>query len=168
MHMNIIGKKLKRIRTFRKKTQQELADSLQLPVNRIGRYEIGDRIPKPDMLEKIAHALNVNTSALSNIDVESNEGLMHLLFYLEDTHGLEICKIEDEYYLHFNKFTSFSITSYLKDWYDEYQKELGDGTNYSEEQKYKYDEWRYTFPEPLVKRTREMIDEYDRTHSKKE
>ena len=93
---------------------------------------------------------------------------MHLLFYLEDTYGLEICKIENEYYLHFNKYKSFSITSYLKDWYEEYEKDLGNNTQYTEDQKYKYDEWRYTFPEPLIKRTREMIDEYDQSHSKEE
>ena len=171
--MNIIGKKIKRIRIFRKKTQVELANKVGLTGNRIIRYESGDRTPKIDMVKKIADALYVNEFAISDIDLESDIGIMHLLFYLEDNCGLKVCKRinpqtnKPEYNLHFDEHSS-SITTYLKDWYEEYEKDLGNNTQYTEAQKHKYDEWRYTFPEPLIKRTREMIDEYDQSHSKEE
>lgn len=163
---------MKRIRIFRKKTQVELANRVGLTGNRIIRYESGDRTPKIDIIKKIADALHVNELAIGDINLESDVGLMHLLFYLEDNCGLEICQRinpqtnKPEFNLHFTEQSS--INSYLKDWYEEYEKDLGDGAQYTEVQKHKYDEWRYTFPEPLVKRTREMIDEYDRTHSKEE
>lgn len=166
--MSTLGNKLKRLRKFRKKTQEELASSVGLTAKGIGRYETGDRIPKKEIISKLAQALNVNESAVGNVDVDSDIGLMHLFFYLEDTYGLEIHEINGKYYLHFDEKKTVSITIYLKAWYEEYQKELEDGMNYTEEQRHRYDEWRYTFPEPLVKRTREMIDEYDRTHSKEE
>lgn len=170
--MSIIGKKIKRLRIFRKETQKGLGSLVGLNYRRIGDYETGARTPKKDMVKKISHALNVNEFAIGDIELESDVGLMHLLFYLEDNCGLEICQRinpqtnKPEFNLHFTEQSS--INSYLKDWYEEYEKDLGDGAQYTEVQKHKYDEWRYTFPEPLVKRTREMIDEYDRTHSKEE
>ena len=164
--MSTLGNKLKRLRKFRKKTQEELASLVGLTAKGIGRYETGDRIPKKEIIPKLAHALNVNESAVDNVDVDSDIGLMHLFFYLEDTYGLEIHEIEGKYYLHFDEKKSVSITVYLKAWYEEYQKDINNHENLSEEQKYKYDEWRYTFPEPLIKRTQEMIDEYDQKHKK--
>lgn len=164
--MSTIGNKLKRLRKFRKKTQEDLAKSVGVSTNGIGRYEIGDRIPRKDVIAKLAQALDVNESAIDNVDVDSDVGLMHLFFYLEDTYGLEIYEIDDKYYLHFDEKKLTSITVYLKAWYEERKKSLGNSENFSAEQKHKYDEWRYTFPEPLIKRTREMIDEYDQTHQK--
>ena len=171
--MSIIGKKIKRLRIFRKKTQEELGALVGLNYRRIGDYETGTRTPKKDMVKKLSDALKVNEFAIGNIDLESNIGIMHLLFYLEDNCGLKVCKRinpqtnKPEYNLHFDEHSS-SITTYLKDWYEEYEKDLGNNTQYTEAQKHKYDEWRYTFPEPLIKRTRKMIDEYDQSHSKEE
>ena len=166
--MNTIGNKLKRLRKFRKKTQADLAKLAGLTVKGIGRYETGERTPKKEIISQLAQALDVNESAIDNVDVDSDVGLMHLFFYLEDIYGLEICEINNKYYLHFDEKKLTSITVYLKAWYEERKKSLSNSENFSAEQKHKYDEWRYTFPEPLIKRTREMIDEYDQSHSKEE
>ena len=54
--------KLKKIRTFRKMTQKELSEKIGLTdQHRIVQYEKGVRVPKKDLVDKMAQALNVNT-----------------------------------------------------------------------------------------------------------
>ena len=56
------GEKIKRIRQHRKMTQKELGEAIGLGAtgaNRIAQYEMGYRVPKGDLLQKIAEALDV-------------------------------------------------------------------------------------------------------------
>ena len=58
-----IGEKIKRIRKFRKMTQKELAVQIGLGENgghRMVQYESGFRVPKKDLVGKIAQALDIN------------------------------------------------------------------------------------------------------------
>ena len=53
--------KLKKIRTFRKMTQKELSEKIGLTdQHRIVQYEKGVRVPKKDLVDKMAKALDVN------------------------------------------------------------------------------------------------------------
>ena len=53
--------KLKKIRTFRKMTQKELSEKIGLTdQHRIVQYEKGVRVPKKDLVDKMAQALDVN------------------------------------------------------------------------------------------------------------
>lgn len=56
------GEKIKRIRQHRKMTQKELGEAIGLGAtgaNRIAQYEMGYRVPKEDLLQKIAEVLDV-------------------------------------------------------------------------------------------------------------
>ena len=62
-----IGEKIKRIRKFRKMTQKELAVQIGLGENgghRMVQYESGFRVPKKDLVDKIAQVLDVNPLTL--------------------------------------------------------------------------------------------------------
>ena len=57
--------KLKKIRTFRKMTQKELSEKIGLTdQHRIVQYEKGVRVPKKDLVDKMAQALDVNPYTL--------------------------------------------------------------------------------------------------------
>ena len=58
------GEKIKRIRQHRKMAQKELGDAVGLPANRIAQYEMGYRVPKTALLEKMAEALAVARESL--------------------------------------------------------------------------------------------------------
>ena len=63
-----IGKKIRKIRMHRHLTQKGLGLLVGLGepgANRIAQYEMGYRTPKRDLLNKIAHALNVSNGLLS-------------------------------------------------------------------------------------------------------
>ena len=54
------GEKIKRIRQHRGMTQKELGDAVGLTANRIAQYEMGYRVPKATLLEKMVEAFNVS------------------------------------------------------------------------------------------------------------
>ena len=62
--MMTIGEKIKAVRTFRGMTQKELGLAVGLPEkgadNRIAQYETDYRVPKKELLDKIALALHVH------------------------------------------------------------------------------------------------------------
>ena len=53
-----IGTNIKKYRKEKGLTQRELADKLNIATNSLSRYEIGERRPPIDMIEKIAEILN--------------------------------------------------------------------------------------------------------------
>ena len=58
------GEKIKRIRQHRGMTQKELGDAVGLTANRIAQYEMGYRVPKATLLEKMVEAFNVSRECL--------------------------------------------------------------------------------------------------------
>ncbi len=111
---------------------------------RMAQYESGTRVPKEDLTEKIADALNVSPAALNVPDIESYVGVMHTLFALEDLYALKIDEVDGEPVIRLNK----NSREYLKmielflAWQKQAQK-WHDGEISKEE----YDQWRYKFPE---------------------
>ena len=64
--------KLKKIRTFRKMTQKELSEKIGLTdQHRIVQYEKGVRVPKKDLVDKMAKALDVNPYGNITYDFDS-------------------------------------------------------------------------------------------------
>ncbi|MCI6788197.1 MAG: helix-turn-helix transcriptional regulator [Oscillospiraceae bacterium] len=52
--------------------------------NRIAQYESGFRVPKEDMVKKIAAALHVKERALLEPDTGNLGGIMETLFWLDE------------------------------------------------------------------------------------
>ncbi len=63
-----LGNKLRQLRKARNLTQQQLA--LQIGVNKamISFYELGERIPSPEVLRKLAFTLHTTTDYLLGIE----------------------------------------------------------------------------------------------------
>ena len=77
--------KLKKIRTFRKMTQKELSEKIGLTdQHRIVQYEKGVRVPKKDLVDKMANALDVNPYTLYDTAGRDASEMMELLFWLDE------------------------------------------------------------------------------------
>lgn len=87
------GQKIKELRQAKSLSQKELGIMSGLSEPAIRNYELGNRTPSPQQLEKIAAALNVSVYAISNPEIEDYNGVIHTLFQLEKMYGLTVGKI---------------------------------------------------------------------------
>lgn len=155
-----IGNRIKWFRNMRNLTQKELGAKVGFPFNatdvRIAQYESEKRIPKDDMVNKLAAILDVSPSAIKVPEIDTNIGVMHTLFALEDTFGIKINKISDELCISLDK-TSKSYSS-MFEMFDTWQREYEKFQN-GEISKEDYDKWRYTYPKMEADRFKQAIDE---------
>lgn len=82
-----IGEKIKRVRLHRHMKQRELGELVGFTdgaANRIAQYESGFRVPKEDMVKKIADALHIKECALLEPDTGNLGGIMETLFWLDE------------------------------------------------------------------------------------
>jgi transcriptional regulator with XRE-family HTH domain len=84
-----VGERIKKIRIFRKMTMDELGAALGFEGKnmsvRVSQYETGARIPREDMVIKLANALNCNYKALSDYSLGAAEDIIETLFWLEES-----------------------------------------------------------------------------------
>lgn len=64
MDEKVLASRIRAYRKLKALTQQELADRIGVSVAVLGSVERGTRRPKKDLLEKIAHALNISLNDL--------------------------------------------------------------------------------------------------------
>lgn len=83
------GKQIRKYRKLRKLTQKGLGKSVGKVESAIRNYELDLRMPNPELLEKIAKALDIPVEALQDYEVESAREALEALFRLEDAFGLE-------------------------------------------------------------------------------
>lgn len=112
-----IGKKIRTYREFRGMNQIELAKLSGINVGTIRKYEIGNRNPKPEQLEKIASALGLNVSVFFDFNLETTGDIMALLFAIEDAVDISFSnntdKTKNKVTLSFDKP---ALNSFMKDW----------------------------------------------------
>ncbi|WP_196592540.1 helix-turn-helix domain-containing protein [Pectinatus sottacetonis] len=75
-----IGDKIRHIRAFRGYTQSQLGKMVGLSGDRIRQYENDVRKPKPELLQKIVKALNVDESVLSEINITTFDDVYAYFF----------------------------------------------------------------------------------------
>lgn len=143
-----IGDKIRKYRTLRGLTQEELGNRLGMKRDRIRQYETGVRTPKADLLEKIAEQLDVDVASLSDIDIRDDEDLMHVLFDAENKYKIEVIKNNGQTMLVFDDsdLSHSAITTYLSLWSDK-RKALGitkDNIDASQK-KNEYEDWQGQF-----------------------
>ena len=84
-----LGDRIKKIRVFRHMTMDELGAALGFEGKamsvRISQYEAGTRVPKKELLHKIADALRCNYKALDDYSLGSAEDIIETLFWLEES-----------------------------------------------------------------------------------
>ena len=82
-----VGDKIKKIRTFRGMTQKELGLAIGFEEkgadNRIAQYETNYRVPKRELLDKIAEALRVDRQNFYTIQPGCAEDFMRTFFWLD-------------------------------------------------------------------------------------
>ena len=83
-----VGDKIKKIRTFRGMTQKELGLAIGFEEkgadNRIAQYETNYRVPKRELLDKMAEALRVDRQNFYTIAPGSAEDFMRTFFWLDE------------------------------------------------------------------------------------
>ena len=144
-----IGERIHFLRTLRGMTQKYLGIEVGFPENsadvRLAQYETGTRTPKFEMVSVLAQKLGVSTHALTVPDIDSYIGLMHTLFTLENTYGLEMYEADEDDGLRVDKSKGKSATELHKmlyTWLD-IAKQFKEGKISKED----YDKWRYFYPE---------------------
>lgn len=143
-----IGERIRFIRNLRGMTQKYLGMAVGFPKRtadiRMAQYESGTRTPKDDLTNNLANALEISPQALDLPNIDSEIGLMHTLFALEDIYGIKIGEIDGEGCLRLDKnrsTTYVSMFEMLNAWRQEAAK-LEAGKISKEE----YDKWRYRYP----------------------
>ena len=142
-----IGKRIRYIRKLRKLTQTGLGVELGFPKSsaevRMAQYETGTRTPKENGIKVIADILEVSPLALKVPDIDSNLGLIHTFFALEDMYGVEIKAEDDQLIFQFKDERKLdpSFCQMLFAWAKQTEK-LKNGEITKEE----YDKWRYNYP----------------------
>ena len=85
-----LGEKIKKIRTFRGMTQRELGVAVGFDEkgadNRIAQYETNYRVPKNDLLKKMAEALHVDPQNFYTLVPGCAEDILRTLFWLDEDH----------------------------------------------------------------------------------
>ena len=122
-----VGDKIKKYRLLNDLTQNELGQKIgfssQTADSRIRKYESNSMSPKSKLRQKIADALNVDITALSDIDIKDEKDIMQILFFLEENYGMEVVKIRKTVYFTFrknkmNKDIIDILLQYLNSWYN--------------------------------------------------
>ena len=156
-----IGERIRFFRNLKGMTQKFLGVKIGFPEKaadvRLAQYETGSRTPKPELTNALANALGVSATALNIPDIDSEVGLMHTLFALEDIYGFKIDKLNGEVCIKLDKDKGTSYISLLER-FTAWQKEAEKYRN-GEISKEEYDRWRYTYPEVEVQRTMDALDE---------
>ena len=143
-----IGERIHFFRLLRGMTQKYLGTAVGFPERsadvRLAQYETGSRKPKADLTAALAQALDVSPQALDVPDIDSQIGLMHTLFTLEDVYGLTVSETAGEVCLKVNKDKgkeAYELLQMLYAW-----KEQADKLNAEAIDREQYDQWRYHYP----------------------
>lgn len=141
-----VGEKIRKFRTEQNLLQKELAVKCRMSESAIRNYELGNRTPSPKQLEIIAAALGVSVFAISEPNLNSELGVMHALFELEENYNLKIVEDGGAYYLQAapKKRGQASIADLIIEW-GETNKKYQTGEMTKEE----YAHWKNTFPKGI-------------------
>ena len=155
-----IGERIRFIRNMRGITQKSLGTAIGFDDKtadvRMAQYESGTRTPKEKLVTNLANVLDVSPHALAVPNIDSDVGLMHTLFAIEDLFGLKINSIDGVLCLTLDKTkgsTYLSMFDMFNAWQHEAEK-FRTGTITKEE----YDTWRYNYPRIEAERFKSELD----------
>ena len=144
-----IGERIHFFRNLRGMTQKYLGQLLGFPEKsadvRLAQYETGTRSPKADLTVALAQVLDVSPQALAVPDIDSQVGLMHTFFTLEDRYGFQIAKLDGEICLRVDVRKgkeSAELYEMLCSWREQFAKFKAGEISQED-----YDRWRYHYPE---------------------
>lgn len=150
-----LGSKIRKYRTMHDMTQNELGTKIGFSSatadSRIRKYESNKMAPKGEIRSRLVEALDVDESALTDIDIQTFEDMMRVFFQLEEELGMNIEITQGKTSLtfdHANKDTDL-LRSYLFSWYSK-KRNLPDpeDQNY-EDALLQYELWKARFPRDI-------------------
>ena len=136
-----IGERIRFFRNMKGITQKYLGMVVGFPERsadvRMAQYETGSRTPKADLTKTLADFFDISPDALTVPDIDTDIGLMHTLFALEDIRGLTIGEIDGEVCLRLDKSkgkTYANMLDMLSAWAEQAKKleENGNHTAYEQ------------------------------------
>ena len=148
-----VGERIKKIRLERGLSQKQLALMAGMSEPAIRNYELGNRKASEKQLTKIAGALNISIYALDEPCLDTYNGVLHVLFRLEEEYGLTLLDNEND--LHFRIYPNAHIYSEVQAWADEKQK-FENGEISKEE----YEIWKLSYPRRNAEQDMKRIREF--------
>ena len=142
-----IGERIHYFRVQRGMTQKQLGNAVGFTENtadvRIAQYESGVRTPKAEIVSALARELDVSVHALTVPDIDTEIGLMHTLFTLEDTSALKIGEIDGEICIRLDKRSPrySAMFELLSAWQNQSAKLAAGEITQAD-----YDRWRRYYP----------------------
>ena len=150
-----LGDKIRKYRTLMNLTQKELGQKVGFSAatadSRIRKYEKDLMAPKDDIRRRLAEALDVDMSALSDIAIHSDEDVMQVFFFLEEVCGIEIERTVNETKLVFknDNHEIKQLISYLYSWYIQKKNLPPDNDDTYYDARSQYQAWQARFPRDL-------------------
>lgn len=132
------AKKLKRLRDELHLTQKEVADKAHITESAYRAYELGDRNPKPETLDRIAKALGVRPEYLSAPTFRNRREFAYAILENEDALGYTVREIDDVLAIvkGYGSTMDFFVR-FVRDW--EAMREKLDNHEISKEE---YEDWK--------------------------
>ena len=135
------ARKIKELRTDRGMTQKELAREASISESAMRSYELGDRTPKPEVLDRIARALQVRPEYLSAPEYKRSLEFTYALLENDDMQGYTVTEIDGHPAIVANaKSAGNSFANLLREWND--MKAKADAKEITPEE---YAEWKRTY-----------------------
>lgn len=135
------ARKIKEFRVDRKHTQKELAERSGIKESIMRGYELGDRNPKPEVLDWIARALKVRPEYLSTPEFKRSLEFTYAPLESNEAYGYTVTMINGQPAIAPGERTAgIAFRRLLYDWSDKKEK-LKAGEVSPEE----YKEWKHTY-----------------------
>ena len=166
-----LGEKIKKYRLMKNLTQKDLGIKVGFSAatadSRIRKYEKDIMAPKNDIRQKIADALDIDLSALSDINIESYEDIMQILFLFVENLGMEIERKDGKTHLIFddNNKDIEKFISYLYIWHSQKKNLISTSDTISTEEMYKYKIWKSRFPKDINAYWNKQLDDLDQLYA---
>lgn len=167
-----LGKKIKEYRLLHDMTQKELGMKIGFSAStadsRIRKYEGDLMAPKSEIRNKLVQALDVDPSALSDIDIHSIEDVVRTFFFMEEYLGFEIESFNSDQLSLFNKEKTYyskwdisTLNSYMYIWYEQKKNLLNIKNDNQEDSNKEYELWKSRFPRDIYTYWNSLIEKID-------
>ena len=167
-----LGKKIKEYRLLHDMTPKELGMKIGFSAStadsRIRKYEGDLMAPKSEIRNKLVQALDVDPSALSDIDIRSIEDVVRTFFFMEEYLGFEIESFNSDQLSLFNKEKTYyskwdisTLNSYMYIWYEQKKNLLNIKNDNQEDSNKEYELWKSRFPRDIYTYWNSLIEKID-------
>lgn len=136
-----LAKRLKTLRGELHLTQKDVANKARITESAYRAYELGDRNPKPEILNRVAKALGVRPEYLSAPSFKNRREFAYALLENENTFGYTVSDIDGVPAIvkGYGPATDFFV-EFVRDW-----KEMREKLDSSEVTKEEYEDWKRTW-----------------------